>query len=117
MIDLEMIPTDSAAVMRSEARSERRDQVRARANAAVPASYSPWFHLLFPSLCGLGIVVACALAMRDVHLWQLAFIPVAFVVVNLAEWVIHRDLLHKRTRGFTLLYDRHTPMHHVVFVT
>jgi hypothetical protein len=103
--------------MRSEARSQRREAVRARANAEVPASYSPWFHLLFPSLCGLAIVLACALGMRDLRLWQLAFIPVALVVVNLAEWVIHRDLLHKRTPGFTVLYDRHTPMHHVVFVT
>jgi hypothetical protein len=39
------------------------------------------------------------------------------VISNATEWRAHRDLLHRRTPGFTVLYDRHTPQHHRIFVT
>src|SRR3954463_10933437 len=95
----------------------KRDQVRAAANAEIPVGYSPWFHLFFPTTCAAIIVAACIWLVRDFHAWQLGLIPVALVVINAAEWFIHKHLLHHRTPGFTILYDRHTPMHHVVFQT
>src|SRR5581483_5475514 len=38
------------------------------------------------------------------------------LVSNATEWRVHRDLLHKRTRFFEVLFDRHTPEHHAIYV-
>jgi hypothetical protein len=48
---------------------------------------------------------------------ELLAVPATFLVINAGEWRIHRDLLHKRTPPLGVLYDRHTPEHHMVFVT
>lgn len=96
---------------------ERRDELRARLVAEIPTFYSPWAHLAFPSLVGIGTIVACVLLLRDLRPLQLLAVPLSFLVLNAGEWRIHRDLLHKRTPPLTILYDRHTPQHHMVFVT
>jgi hypothetical protein len=44
-------------------------------------------------------------------------VPAALALLNAGEWRIHRDLLHRRTPPLRLLYDRHTPHHHMIFVT
>ncbi len=97
--------------------TEERDAIRDKVLARAPKGYSPILHLAFPSLCGIGFVVTALLLLRDVHLWQVLMVVPFFVFFNAGEWRIHRDLLHKRTPGFTLLYDRHTPEHHMVYVT
>jgi hypothetical protein len=96
---------------------EQRDKVRAEVLARVPKSYSPWLHLAFPSICGIAFVVTSLWLVRDLQLWQGLMVIPFFVLLNAGEWRVHRDLLHKRTPGFTILYDRHTPEHHVVYVT
>jgi sterol desaturase/sphingolipid hydroxylase (fatty acid hydroxylase superfamily) len=96
---------------------ERRAELRARLLAEIPRWYRPWLHLLFPSLIGLGLTTACMLSLRQPRAWQLLTLPVTFVLLNAAEWRIHRDLLHRRTPPLALLYDRHTPQHHMIFVT
>jgi hypothetical protein len=96
---------------------EQRDKIRAEVLARVPQGYSPWLHLAFPSLCGIAFVTTSLLLLRDVQLWQALMVVPFFVILNAGEWRIHRDLLHKRTPGFTILYDRHTPEHHMVYVT
>ena len=94
-----------------------RDALRERLVAHIPPRYSPAFHLLFPSTVGLGNIVGCALFLRDFQPWQLAVIPLSFVLLNASEWRIHRDLLHHRMKPLQFLYDRHTPEHHMVFIT
>jgi hypothetical protein len=96
---------------------QRRDELRARLVAAIPRWYSPWVHLAFPSLVGLGIAAGALFALRALAPWQLGMVPLAFVVLNAGEWRVHRDLLHRRTPPLQVLYDRHTPEHHMVFVT
>jgi len=96
---------------------EEREAVRARVMARVPSWYNPLIHLLVPSLSGIGLVVGAILLMHDVQAWQVALVVPFFVILNAGEWRIHRDLLHRRTPGFTVLYDRHTPEHHMVYVT
>jgi hypothetical protein len=81
----------------------------------VPPGYSPWFHLGFTSLAGLGLIVAAGLLLRHVRPLELLTIPVVFVLSNMTEWRAHRDWLHKRTWPMQVLYDRHTPEHHVIF--
>jgi hypothetical protein len=92
-----------------------RDELRRRATARA-GWYSPWAHLLTPSLFGLAVVVAMALSLRDVKWWELAFAAGVYVLSNAVEWRAHRDLLHKRFAPLGVLYDRHTPIHHRVFV-
>ncbi|HEY2745304.1 MAG TPA: sterol desaturase family protein [Polyangia bacterium] len=95
----------------------RRDELRSRLVAAIPRWYNPWLHLAVPSAFGLGILAACMLALHDVRPLELLAVPATFLVINAGEWRIHRDILHKRTPPLTVLYDRHTPEHHMVFVT
>jgi len=94
-----------------------RDALRARVNASASPWYSPAFHLLFPSLIGFALITAGLLLMRDLRAWQLLTLPVAFVILNAGEWRIHRDLLHRRAKPLAFLYDRHTPEHHMIFIT
>jgi hypothetical protein len=94
-----------------------REDLRAKLIARIPRWYSPLAHQFVPSLIGLGLVAAALCLLRDLQLWQLAVVPAAFVLINAGEWRIHRDLLHKRKAPFQVLYDRHTPEHHMVFLT
>lgn len=94
---------------------DARQKARARLHAAIPAHYSPWLHLSLT--VGIG-VAALAVAIARMHrptLLEWLVVPITFVVANLAEWRAHKDLLHHRMPGFTVLYDRHTPEHHMVF--
>jgi hypothetical protein len=88
---------------------------RAEVLAKIPASYSPGFHLVFPSLVGIGLA---ALGIAFVHRpsWlELLLVPFIYIVSNATEWRMHKHVLHHRTPGMTLLYDRHTPVHHRLF--
>jgi hypothetical protein len=94
----------------------KRDRVRAEALAAIPWWYSPWGHLAFPSFVGLGLIAAAiALLDRPTPLELLA-VPLVLVLVNLNEWHIHRNILHSRLWPLEILFWRHTPEHHVIFV-
>jgi hypothetical protein len=96
---------------------EQRDELRAKVNAAAPPSYRPALHLLIPMTIGAAMIAAALLTLRRFEPWQLAIVPLALVVLNAGEWRVHRDLLHKRTWPLEFLYDRHTPEHHMIFVT
>lgn len=96
---------------------ERRDELRAKLVARIPRWYRPWVHLAFPSLVGLGVLAACLWQLHGVRPLELLAVPATFLVINAGEWRIHRDILHRRTPPLTLLYDRHTPEHHMIFVT
>jgi hypothetical protein len=97
--------------------SARRDELRARVVAEIPRWYSPWLHLAFPSLVGLGTIVGSIALVRGLRPIELVAVPLTFLLLNASEWRIHRDMLHKRTPPLTVLYDRHTPQHHMIFVT
>jgi sterol desaturase/sphingolipid hydroxylase (fatty acid hydroxylase superfamily) len=92
-----------------------RDELRARELAALPRWYQPWAHLLGPTAFGVA-GMAWALATLGPVGVELLVIPAAWVLANAAEWRIHRDLLHKRHPLIPWLYDRHTLMHHRVYV-
>jgi hypothetical protein len=38
------------------------------------------------------------------------------MLLNVNEWHIHRNILHRRSWPLEVLYWRHTPEHHVIFV-
>jgi fatty acid hydroxylase family protein len=96
---------------------ESRDALRARLRASIPRGYSPWLHLAFPSLVGIGCAVVAILFVRGLRPLELLIVPAVFLLSNMTEWRAHRDLLHRRTWPLEVLYDRHTPEHHRVFIT
>jgi len=95
---------------------DERDRMRREALEAQPRWYSPWLHLAFPSLFGLGIAATALAQVRDLRPWQLGFFVFILLLSNATEWRAHRDLLHKRFPPLGALYDRHTPEHHMIFV-
>jgi hypothetical protein len=93
-----------------------RDRVRAKAVDAIPWWYSPWAHLAFPSLVGFGLIAA-SVALLDQPTWrEWLTVPIVLLLVNVNEWFIHRNILHQRTWPLDILFWRHTPEHHVIFV-
>jgi len=44
-------------------------------------------------------------------------VPAVWIFNNINEWRIHRDILHRRFPIAPVLYDRHTPEHHMIYVT
>ena len=92
-----------------------RDQLRKDA-VERPGFYSPAGHLLAPGLIGLCLIAACALSIRSLRPWELAFAAFVLVLSNAVEWRTHRDVLHKRFAPLGILYDRHTPVHHRIYV-
>src|SRR5215471_7935138 len=93
----------------------RRDAVRADLLARIPRWYRPWAHLAFPSLVGLGMILASVCLLRGLRPLELLTVPAVLVLANFNEWRIHRHILHRRSWPLEVLFDRHTPEHHVVF--
>jgi hypothetical protein len=94
----------------------KRDRLRAEVLARTPRWYNPWVHLGFPSLFGLGLIAAAIAVLEDVRWYEWAFVPLVLMLLNVNEWHIHRNVLHRRTWPLEVLFWRHTPEHHVIFV-
>src|SRR5262245_8886326 len=94
----------------------RRDVVRAELVARIPGWYRPWAHLAFPSLVGIGAIVASITLLDHPTPLQLLFVPLVLVLTNFNEWRIHKQILHRRSWPLETLFWRHTPEHHVIFV-
>jgi fatty acid hydroxylase family protein len=99
-------------VMTHTSRAEYRDELLAR----VPRRYSPLLHLAIPSLGGLTVAALALSSLRGLQAWQVAFVPLFLLIGNVIEWHAHRGLLHRRTRFLEVLYERHTPQHHMMYV-
>ena len=93
-----------------------REAFRQEVRAKIPASYSPTLHVLVPAVVGLGLVAGSMLLLRNVRWWELLLVPLVYVTANATEHRAHRLALHRRTRGLEVLYNRHTPLHHRVFI-
>ena len=94
----------------------RRDALRAKAIAEMPWWYNPWAHLAFPSAVGLGAIALSIWFIEDLRPVELLTVPIVFLLVNLNEWHVHRNILHRRHWPLEVLFWRHTPEHHVVYI-
>jgi len=95
--------------------SRSRDRFRADMLAEEPRWYSPWLHLSVTTGVGIAAIVAGALNLSQVRPVELVVVPLVFLAANLAEWDIHKRLLHRRWKPMAVLYDQHTPMHHRIY--
>jgi hypothetical protein len=91
------------------------DRTRARALRDVPRFYSPYLHLLATTGVGVVTVVVAALSVHRVRPLELLVVPFAVLLSNWFEWRVHKGVLHRRRWPLGMLYDRHTPEHHVVY--
>jgi len=96
--------------------SAKREALRAQV-LAEPGFYSPWLHLGVTTLFGGSLIVAAVLLLHRPTIWQVLFGVGMFLFSNAFEWSIHRDVLHRRRKFAPVLYDQHTPMHHMLFYT
>jgi hypothetical protein len=94
-----------------------REALRRKIVEETPSWYSPGGHFLFPSVVGLTIIALCVRSLTHPTIWQLLTLPISFIASNAFEWRAHKYALHRRTRLAAVLYDRHTPVHHRLFVT
>lgn len=83
--------------------------------ALVPKRYAPLAHLAVTASIGLAAWCAGWLAVDDFRWPHAATAFGVFVIANLVEWCAHKGLLHKRRRPFEVLYDQHTPRHHMFY--
>ena len=96
---------------------ERRAALRRELLAETPRWYVPWVHLFVPSSFGfLAIVVALA-SIGDLSPWELLTVPAVYLFANAFEWWIHGAALHRRHPLAPVLYDQHTPKHHMLYLT
>jgi sterol desaturase/sphingolipid hydroxylase (fatty acid hydroxylase superfamily) len=93
-----------------------RAELRAELLGRIPRWYSPWAHLAFPTLVGIAVAAFALSRIERLAAWQLLSVPVFLAFGNALEWHAHRGLLHRRVRFLEVLYVRHTPQHHAIFV-
>ncbi len=98
-----------------ESQVERGDRIRKRALEKLPRWYSPWGHLLTTTGTGVVMLVLGVIYVHHVRPLEWLVPPLVFVFANLFEWRAHKHILHRRRRFLEIIYDRHTPVHHMVF--
>jgi len=97
---------------------ERRNKVRTAAIADIPWWYNPYGHLAATTGIGLFVLIASAYKLSSVtiHWTDLLVIPAVILLANFYEWRVHKVVLHRRFWPFGVIYDKHTPMHHMIYI-
>src|SRR6056297_1453310 len=81
----------------------------------VPAGYSGARHLAFiVAFCTVGIILGVVL-LDEVRPLEWLAVPLTFLYANLAEYLGHRYVMHRRRPGVGMIYERHTLQHHRFF--
>lgn len=81
----------------------------------IPPGYSGRLHFtLILGLVGLVLAVG-AWQLEAVRPLQWLAVPLTFFYANLAEYLGHRFVMHRRRPGLGLIYERHTLQHHRFF--
>ena len=91
------------------------EAIRRKLVARIPWWYVPWVHLCGPSLVGIPIVVFALSRVTAPHAWELASALLFVAWANLAEWFLHKRVLHHRVALLAFAFVRHTPQHHGAF--
>jgi hypothetical protein len=81
----------------------------------IPAGYSPALHITLTVGSGLAVLILATFMIEDLSFLELLTVPAMWVLANLGEWFAHKYVLHRRVPGMTVLYEQHTPRHHVVY--
>ncbi len=104
--------------MADDAVSERmpiHEEHRQKIVAEIPDWYRPSVHLAIPTVLGIGVAVAAACCLRGVTWVDALALPITIFIAFGFEWRAHKDILHKRKPGLSLIYERHELKHHVIY--
>jgi hypothetical protein len=96
---------------------ERRTALRNELLAETPRWYVPWVHLFVPSSVGIVAIVFAITQIRNLRPLELLTVPFVYLFANAFEWWIHGAALHRRHPVAPVLYDQHTPKHHMLYLT
>lgn len=96
---------------------ERRMALRAELLAETPRWYVPWVHLFVPSSIGIAAILFALSQIRALRAVELLTVPLVYLLANAFEWWIHGNALHRRSPLAPVLYDQHTPRHHMLYLT
>lgn len=81
----------------------------------IGAHYRGWLHMAFTVSMASLLCIACLLQLEQVSALEWLTVPLTFLYVNLAEYLGHRGVMHRRRAGFGLVYERHACQHHLFF--
>lgn len=88
---------------------------RAGYRAQIHRLYRGWLHGLAVLVSGLSVLIYAAGQLQGVSLAEYLIIPATLLFANVAEYVAHRWLGHRKTKILPLFYQRHTGDHHSFF--
>jgi len=74
--------------------------------------YNGWLHFATTSVGSLAAIGFAISRVRAPRPWELACIPLFFLIANLGEYFGHRGPMHHRRRGLGIIFERHTLQHH-----
>jgi hypothetical protein len=94
-----------------------RDRVRNKVLGRTPRWYNPWCHLAATTGIGLAVLIVASLNVHGIRPVELLIIPGVFLMSNGFEWRVHKYVLHRRLWPVQVIYDRHTPEHHAIYMT
>jgi hypothetical protein len=94
-----------------------RDRVREKKLAEIPSWYSPYGHLSATVGLSLAVLALAWHKLGPIRPLEWLVVPVTALLSNLLEYRMHKYALHRRQWPFKLLYDRHTPQHHAIYMT
>ncbi|MDT8409602.1 MAG: fatty acid hydroxylase family protein [Wenzhouxiangellaceae bacterium] len=98
--------------MTSEKTARYREHYRQQ---LIPDGYSGPRHFAF-ILGFVGMVIALGLIwLEDVRALEWLAVPATFLYANLAEYLGHRFVMHRRRPGLASIHERHTLQHHRFF--
>ena len=97
--------------------SDRQRAYRGEYRARVASWYHGWLHVAVIYAIGGATLYLCASNVAGVRWWEWPTVPVAVLLCNLFEWLLHRHVMHRPLRfpGLRAIYTRHTLMHHQFF--
>jgi Fatty acid hydroxylase superfamily len=88
---------------------------RAAIVSLIPRWYRPAFHLFTPTVIVLAVLIFALSGIHALRPVELLTVPLTLLLGFAFEWRVHKSVLHRRTPGVGILYDRHELQHHIVF--
>jgi uncharacterized protein (DUF779 family) len=95
---------------------ERQRRFRKQYMAEISRFYNGLVHVGVMYVVGITVITWCASRLQNAT-WEWLLVVPVFVLSNLFEWWIHKNVMHRLVDVWALraIYDRHTRQHHQYF--
>ena len=104
------------SLVERHAMSERQRRFRAQYRSEIHPLYNGMVHIGVIYAVGAAAIAWCASRLVGAT-WEWLLVVPVFVLSNLFEWWIHKNVMHRLVDVWALraIYDRHTRQHHQYF--